>query len=646
METLEPQKIPQGDADLAPAEEKFPISLPDGLTSEDVKSRSKEFRKIWKAWADKQMNAIETYQKMFMSQMTGPQKSKSTAVLSIASGIVETLTARCSKAIWGRDKLIDVISLDTNKSKEEGQIVEDFLNQELIYVSRGTKKGKSLIKSALIDGVGMWREKWEVKTEKRSNPIYQQMPDGSSVFVGEGEPQEISYSCWNWEEKDTFDICFDPGTKDTVAESPWTGIRTHMSLSELKKWEAQGIIQNVDQIATITPSSVTNSDDWETKRKNSIGGQVNNFQYANHKEYKVDEWFGNLIWETEGEPDLEGKIGPKKINSKEFHWIIVEEQVLVLFEDNQLQPERKPVGSFPIIIDPRKVFGKSSLQDVMGIQQMVNTFSGKQADLVELAANRPTYYDKRSGLSGRTAYQRTQGMIAVNDVNGIKEGNVDTSAIMVNQNFIQFLIEFARNLTAATEQAQGLDGAGTATEFNGLMQLVGTRFEDLADNIIQFLCVPMAQGCLDFYQQLGVDGQMAVRSCSIDGETKPVTRQMLQGRWQIIPSGMNSQANKEARTKNSIELMKLALEIIPLISTNPALSEGQYPNIKELFNESLTLMDYRQTASFWTAPQMPTMPGMPGPMPPGMGGDMAQAQPPVGVGPNVGGMQPLPQGLQ
>lgn len=629
------EPIPQGDTSSSPLEEKFPIALPFGLTASSVKERSKEFRKRWKTWADKQATRIEVFHKMFMAEPTGPQRSKATTVLSICSGIIETLASRLDKGILGRDGIVDVMPLDPDVPKEVTKTVEDFINQEVIYRSRGTKKGKSLIKSALIDGVGVWRDKWVVKKERRSVPQYEAPAMGiEPIYVGEAV-EEVTRSYWDWEEKDFLTVGFEPGTETSMADSPWSFISTHMSLGELKKWQEEGKITGVDEIATITPSGVSNAEDWETKRKSALGGYVNNFAYAHHREYKVDEWYGELVWEVEQEgEDEKGQKLPKKIMCGEYHWIIVEESVLILFEENPLTPVRKPVGSFPIIIDPRKVVGKSSLHDVAGIQQMINMFAGKQVDLVEIAANRPVYYDKRSGLSGRTAFQRTQGMVPVNDVNGIKEGTVDTSAIQATQSFISFLIEFARNLTAATEQAQGLEGAGTATEFAGLMQLVGTRFEDLADNIVQFLCVPLAQGCLDFYQQYGVDGDMVVRESSIDGNSKLVTRQMLAGRWQIIPRGTNAQANKESRIKGSIEVMKMLMELGNAAMANPALTEGQMPNLKEYFNQVvLTLMDQPQTQNFWTSPPPMGLPPMgaegamdvPGMTPPPAGGVSPEA---------------------
>jgi hypothetical protein len=639
--------IPSGDnVDSSQVEEKFPVSLPEGLTAAQVKEKTKNYKKIWEPFFKKKSQDLETFQKMFYAQPTGPQKSKATVVLPVAPGIIETSASRIDKAVWGRDKLVDVMPLDPNVSKEQAQVVEDFINQELIYVSRGTKKGKSLIKSALIDGVGLWREKWNVKREVRTSPNYQSpSPMMPPMYVGENPPQEIEYGCWDWVEGDPSRFMFDPMATTSIAESPWLGIRDYMSLSELKKWEQMGKIQNVDAIAQITPSGIANKDDWESKRRNAIGNGMSSFEYADYKEYKVDEWHGNITWEVNQEgTDAEGKPLPKKVMSEDFHWIMVEEDVLILFEPLDLMPKRIPAGSFPILIDPRKVYGKSALHDVRGVQEMLNNFAGKQADLVAQAADRPVYYDKSSGLSGRTAFQRTQGLIPVDNVNGIKFGEINTQAIAANQNFIQFLIEFSRQITAANEQAQGISGgAQTATEFAGLVQLIGARFDDIVDNIIQFCCVPQGQGCLDYYQQFGVDGQMVVRESSIDGSSKMVTRQMLQGRWQIVPSGANAQANKEARIKSAIEVMKMLIELANQSTANPMLLNGFMPDIKRYVDEVLApVMDLRQSNNLWTQAPPPMAPGLPamgptgGPPPPIGGPDMG----PVGPSPQQMGMGP------
>lgn len=616
--------IPRGDAEVSEQEAKFPISLPAGLTMEVVKRHYKEARKAWSDWMRGKTPQLETYHKMFQAEPTGAKKSKGDLVLPVSPGVVETLTSRLVKAIWGRDKLIDAMPLDPGITKDTAKIVEDFLNQEIFYRSRGTKKGKSLIKAAIIEGVGMWRTKWCVTKETRMQPQYTQVAPGvEPLYMGEA-PQEFEYSYWDWEESDPAKVAFDPWCIDSIANSPYGFWRTPMSLAELKVWEDSGKIQNVDAIAAITPSYVNDKEDWEKKRANMMGRGFSNFQYADNKEYIVDECFAQITWEVDQEGQgPNGEPLPKKVMTGKYHFIMVEEDVCVLFEENGLMPKRIPGGSFPFTIDPRKVFGKSALHDIRGIQSLVDTFGGKQVDLVDQAANRTTYYDQRSGLTGRTAFQRVGGLVRVDDVNGIKEASIDTTAIEATQGFISYLTEFARNITAATEQAQGLEGgAKTATEFAGLVQLIGTRFEDLADNIIQFFCVPLAQDCLDHYQQYGVDGQMVVRESSVDGESKIVTRQMLSGRWQIVPSGQNAQANKEARVKAAIEVMKILMELGNQAMVNPALTQGQIPNMKAYFDEVLmVLMDQRQPNNLWTQAPMPMLPGMPAagglpPMPP------------------------------
>jgi hypothetical protein len=619
------QLLNQGDKQSATLEQS-PVSLPEGLTKDHVIRVSSGYRKAFESGTSEKRKDVEIFHQLFDGKLTNQIKSKNTAFISVVSSIVDTLASRVSKAIWGRDKLVDVIPETLNQTKDQAKIVEEFVNQQLIYSTRGQQRAKSIIRACIIEGAGFYKDYWKVCKEKQIVPEYKLDPmSGKPLYSGD-ELQELEYGEWSWCEVAPGDAVYDPAAK-SWQESPYVGFRSVMTLNELREWAEQGKIDNIEAIEKITPSGVSDREDWEKKRNESKINGVNNSNDS-LTGYLVDDWHGCISWQCQCED------GTKKTMVQEFHWIIVENEILAKFEEPNLVPERKPGGAFPFGIDPRKVWGKSGLANVKPLQELINTFAGKQIDLVDQVANRPVYYDYRAGKDAKTWLQRTQGLIPVENVEGVKEGSTDPSAVTINQGFLNFLITFSRDMTAATEQAQGLStGDMTATEFQGLAQMVGSRMEDIVDNLFQFWIAPMGASCLAHYAQFGIDGQMIVRESSIDGEPKSVTRDMLAGKWRVVPASGQSEANKLLRQKEDREFLSQMIAFNQAAMANPMQTGNMIYNLGKHIEEiSLPLRDQRNVKDFFEqlpppvppaalAAQMTAQGGTPGgiPLPPGVG---------------------------
>ena len=238
------------------------------------------------------------------------------------------------------------------------------------------------------------------------------------------------------------------------------------------------------------------------------------------------------------------RAGPVQIG--DYHFFVVEDQVVINFEENPCDPRGTPYGSCPFVVDPHSVLGLSALDQVLSLQKMVNAFSGHQAALGDRAAKPLILYDATSGLSARSSFMKMYGYQPVDNINGIKEVSVDSGPLVAVQNYINFLIGLTRETSGANEQFQGVEGSDTATEFQGLMAAAGSRFANIADTLAQGWLEPLASECFRFYRQFGVDGQMVART-GIEGNGPAVDPRRASRGLQLPGHGGNEQAKQNSR---------------------------------------------------------------------------------------------------
>lgn len=616
----------------------FKISWPDGLTAEKILAFARSRRTAFDAWFKPQADHIQELWKMFENQNTGVVKSNKVVSLPIPNGIVETINSRLAPAILNRSKFVDAIQNFVTPDDDKRINVDSFVNQKVMQESRKPNKGKDALKGNIIEGVMFWRHLWKIEENTVSVPQYTPdpsfMPDPMNpdakppmIYTGE-QPQTQTKQFWSWEYKAPTSLIWEPTCTTRVQESPYVGEHSKMSLNDLLKWQAEGRITGVEQIKNIIPAGLNGParEDWEKKRKEALGERNLDFKYADDKEFYVEEWFACITWETGGaapQPETEmlstedaeaqpvpvqpKPSTPKQTNYGEFHFFIVEDQVVVKFEENGLPHKMKPYGSCPFSTKPRSVMGLAACDPIKVISEQANTFAGKQNDLVNKIADPLTFYDDTSGISGRNQFMRTNGLQPVLNVNGIKQMPTDATPVKINQEYINFCIQLCRDITGANDQVAGIEGADTATEYQGLVAAAGTRFAEVADTINEFFIADLAMGCFLFYQQFGVDGQMIVHDTAQTGTSISLTRADLQGDFEFVPTVSQTQTGKEKAKSDDTAFLQM-------VSTMPPNAMGgQVYNIpKHITEVSLPLRDIK-TGPGWFLPAPPPMPmGAPG----------------------------------
>ena len=289
-----------------------------------------------------------------------------------------------------------------------------------------------------------------------------------------------------------------------------------------------------------------------------------------------------------------------------------------MFEENVLKPGRIPYISAQAIQEVDSVMGLPLLEAIKPLLDTINNMAGKQQAIVEWCSNPTIFYGNKSGLAGRTTFNRPMGMQPVTDATDIKEFLGNPESVKVVQDYIDFLIEQAREASGANEQFQGIDGSNTATEFQGLQAAAGSRFADIAENLNQGLIEPLAQECYWMYRQFGVDGQMVVHPQTEEAVAVPLGKKDLQGEYRFVATTASNDNYRQRQIQDDTTFLQM------MTTANQAGGfAGMLYNIpKHITDISIPLRGQKSSKNMFVPappppPQMLTPQGKPLPVPPG-----------------------------
>ncbi len=625
----------------------FPIQLPDGLTADEVIRITEGHNKIWQAFWDKKGNDIIAYSRMYENMQQGPRRAEQNMDLPALFSIIETIQARVVPAIFGKPRLVDALPEFPSGNNENMELVTDFVNQQLLWRSRAPLKSKAMVKGLIIEGTAFARSEMRQELFEDTAPVYTMDPTGRRLYTGE-EAVTRKRTIWDFTYISPMSLAWDPACVSQIGDAEWIRYRTQASINKLYQMQQDGIIAGVDKILELSPSTPELAEgqnptstgggggsgrdqDFEQKRRDALNGSGQSFRYGDEKKYRLDEWHATLTYRKDL-PD-----GAPHYEVCEAHFFIVDEKVLVKFELNGLRPVRKPYVGAPFTLQPGEMLGIPLPKIILGLAQQINIQSGRQADLVTAVTRINLAVDSSAGIDTRTLYQKEKGIIPVTNIAGIKQLSLDPTSVQILQGYLNFLIQFMRDASAATEQAQGVAGAKTATEFQGLVQNAFTRFAETVDNFNQFMIAGLAKECYLMYRQFGDDSQMFARGNGPDSAAIPVTRDLLQPHYDFIPTTMQNEQFRQAIIKQDDALFQVLTS--PQVMQAFAQAGKQFDLEKFFVEHNLADRQVKNGNDYIKdVPPMPP-PGMPAAQPPGALPGMAPGMPSPGMGPTP----PTPQ---
>ncbi len=455
------------------------------------------------------------------------------------------------------------------------------------------------------DGVTIARSMW--KRVPNSIPVSNYVPDpstGISTFQGQ-TTQETFKEYWEPKKVPITNSAWDIHTTTKVQDSEWFRERAYMSYNELLKWQQEGRIQDISEIKKIVPSGLSGDqkNDFESKLKKAQGDPYWRLKYNDEKIYQVDEWHANISYSAPGDENVQTVFG---------HFFIIEGTKVAQFEPVDLLPVRHPYVSSQAIQDPDSVIGMALLEAIESILLSINKYAVKEQILVDWCSNPTIFYGNKSGLAGRTTFNRPMGMQPVDNAQDIKEFLANPSSVKVVQEYIQFLMSQARDASGSNEQFQGIEGADTATEFNGLQAAAGSRFADISDTMNQGLFEPLAQECYWFYRQFGVDNEMVVHPQTEESAAQPITKEQLQGEYRFVATAIAIEQYKTKQVNDDTQFLQSMIQA----NQQGTFAPMQYNVPKHVTEISMPLRGQRSSKDMFTPMPPPPPPPKPEPQPP------------------------------
>lgn len=659
----------------------FPIKLPDDFPSEQVLLEWSEKRKkehaTWfgtnNGYGEQMLNSWKAYDS---KPLPG---QGALACIPLSNSIIETDTAKTYQSLFSRSKWVDAQPLTPQPDNENKTTVEDLINQELLYGRMGTaRKCFDILKGLGIEGTGAVRLEWAAYEEETINvPVdvtnsltgetsAVKATAQSKVFVTRHAPDLTGEAMQN--------LVWDPRVQTCLQDSEYVCHRQFPDLTTLLIMQQQGKLQNVDKIKRIAEGSSPRISDPDQKRRDDLApsGAAAGNKGISGDSHRLDEWWGNVPYKSEDD-------GTWK--TVWLHWMIVNEEVLVLCEPDPWKDESghgpgHPFISFHKMIHPRDLLGSSVLQPIMDLQMYANGIQDSMSKLTKKAAKHPTFVTRAAGVDIMRMFQDELSIVPVLDANGIVSHPIDGPQLKAVAEERAWAIQQALQTVAANENVQGVAtqniGNATATEASIINANSGTRFQFNVDQLSYEFCAPLANGIWWMIRQWSQDGDLVVRESSIDGNSRPVTRDMLVNDYYFTPvtSALVNQQRALLQQK-----MQFVEQMIQLQSTNPEAMknpEGEqyyFDAIDFIVNEIFPLMGIRNGRTYlskFMAQQGIPMgasaaaalgigkPGQPGIKPGASGAPQAQPGPPqaapgfrppatatVPVAPQPGALQPL-----
>lgn len=575
-------------------------------------------------WFDSYIKSIAEWHRISKNLIITP-KAQAGVALPVGSGIVESINARLQPALLNRSKVVEAMPDFPTEDNESTAKIEDFVNQQVLIQSRTPERGKQAIKSAIVESFIIWRNLWKQETIKKVVPVPIPDPNFNPMAFPPGTPQPIIGSedkiveeqrgFWTWELKNPANVAWDAHTITHISQSPWVRERSQMSFNQLMALQREGVFKDVERLRFVVPKGAggTLKTGWEEEIRRADGDSNWSFTYADEKSFEVEEWWADLSWK-DGENHI----------TKKMRWFLVEGNFVFGLEENPLIPQRIPYDSCPFVLDIHSLTGQSAIGTISGIQSQINNMAGYQAMLTERLAKPTIFYDESSGLSNRTSFFKMYGMQPVQNVQGIREMVMDSGPVAAVQAYINFLIGLAREASGANEQFQGVEGADTLGEFQGLAAAAGQRFADTVDTLSQGWLERLATECFLFTRQFVNDGDAVVRAANTEGRAEILSRADFAADYTFIAASSSNEQSKQKEIQAVTQAMEISSKMGPS-------ADGKVLNTQKIWEEILLPMLGQKNGADWfiQAPMAPPM-GIPG-MPPPPGGAGEPIPPPEGV---------------
>lgn len=602
--------------DMQPEEAQGPkaIELPAGITADWIISRCKNLRKDFLEWFQPELARINENNKIYELKPISEQVDGS-ETLPLGTSIVDTTQSKIVGAFVNQDKFVDAAPKDdqaiiATDSEAQAGLVEDYVNEDIQLTPDFVERCDKLVHLMLIENGVVAEVKWEEILEERATPEYRErLMDKTQVYIGDKQyEKDCSRPVFNPDSITNYG--WDPRAEN-ISKSPYAWKRVMTTINELKEQEAKGIVQDIDKVtggqkiesagggSGAAPSDVN---DPQAQQSQMVEGKKLPDNQFGDRLIPVDEWWADVIY-TDGEGEN------KQVKRGRFQYWIADEKTLIKFRVNPLKPMRNPFIHVKISKKTVSALGQGPLDVIKPIMRNISSVLASKNKLLRQTAGSPIFYEPVTMLDAKRTFMEENNLVPVLSTKGIDRLPPPVEAIAILDKHLGFLIQQAREATAANEQAQGIEmKGGTATEAEILMQASSNRTQYMISMLAWNFFVPLASHYLALRQQFSDPESLVLREAGLDGAAKKLSLQDIAGYWEFRPV-------LSITTSQKLNRFKLLKEMLVELSKAPAgffkNGQGQVmetDNYEFLTRQMLPLIDIPSGRGLFkvVAPTIPT----------------------------------------
>jgi len=147
-------------------------------------------------------------------------------------------------------------------------------------------------------------------------------------------------------------------------------------------------------------------------------------------------------------------------------------------------------------------YGRGPLEPILGVQELINTFTNQKADILNLIIMGTFAYVNDGVIDPDSLFLRPAGGIEVGDINNIKPLNPSSNVALTYQE-IAMLRERGERSSAASNYEVGVPGGGRKTAFEASILKQGSagRFGDVVKHTGDGVVESMLEFMLDCLKQ-------------------------------------------------------------------------------------------------------------------------------------------------
>ena len=535
MEMTEENLIPAQNAGEQVIEQNPLLQFTDELTETKITEKLKQFNSTWDAFSAELYPKMKQWLTMYRA-MDHTVEGVSTKIPEVFT-LVETQLPHLLNSIFSQSNVINATPKFNDPDGAKTYKIKSFINNLIKDRTDGRRKSELVIKNMLIYGWSVVKMYWNTTPDKDIDPITKEV-----VNINSAHPDFYLV--------DPFAFAFDPNYDgQKIDEIEWVRERIFINKDKLKQIRDNG---------ECGPFEDDELESGEGQDKGREARKKNTNQEKGRNKTYYDEF-----WCTFYSKDSEGKL-----QSNEYRVWFLANNKIIKFEINEFK--FKPFTITRAYSNPNEFLGQGESEIVGALANQLSYTHFQSGKMVKKVGQNLTFIDPSAGISPQNLKRIEQGVLFVNNLNGIKsEQSTDPQNIQVLVKYKEYLDSQLEKITGVGPTLQGeVQGDITATQASIVNQNASNRLANKLTHLQEDFIVPLAEVFFLMNKQLLQD---PIQFFDSNNNLIELTPEDFNGNYNWTANGTINQSNKALQLQQNMQQLQSIIQAAQA-SNNPQIS--------------------------------------------------------------------------